>query len=78
MKVLISTIKGLFDVVMFAFKAAMGLLNQLVSLIKYLAQALSISLSFISTLPSWLTTFATITISISILYIILGREGGAK
>lgn len=77
MKALISTIKGLFDAIMIPFKILKAGITALLNLIKYLGQAMSIAFSFISTFPEWLQTFAIITISISILYMVLGRKGGS-
>ncbi len=59
------------------FSLIIGFVKSIINLFKYLTQALVISFDFISTFPDWLKSFAVITISISILYIILGRKGGA-
>jgi len=78
MKKIISAIKGLFDIVSLAFSLITGFLENLLKLFYYLGKALSTALVFVGTLPTWLQMFGTITISISVMYIILGRNGGSK
>ncbi len=75
---IISAVKGLFEIVQLIFNLITGFLSNLVKLFYYLTKALSNALIFVGTLPSWLQIFGTITISISVMYIILGREGGSK
>lgn len=84
MKKIISAVKaiasGFNDLINFiqtVFKILGNILQQIVYLFKYLTQAIAVSVSFIATLPPWLSVFATVTVSISVLYIILGRKGGA-
>ena len=84
MKKIISAVKaiasGFNDLINFIqtiFNIIVNLLQQIVYFFKYITQALTISTSFITTLPSWLGVFATITVTVSVLYIILGRKGGA-
>lgn len=77
MKAIISGIKGIVDFISLIIDLVVSLVRSLINLTTYLSQALVISFDFISTFPDWLKTFALITISISILYIILGRNGGA-
>lgn len=77
MKKIISAIKGLFDIISIIFDLITDFLSNLIMLFKYLAQALKIALDFISSFPPWLQTFAIITISVVIMYQILGRKSGA-
>lgn len=76
-KAIASGFNDLINFIQTVFNILGNLLQQIVYLFKYLAQAITISTSFIGTLPAWLGVFATITVSISVLYIILGRKGGA-
>lgn len=78
MKAIISAIKGIFDILNLLSEIVFSSLNSLINLIKYLSKALSIGTAFILTFPEWLRVFAGVTIAISILYMVLGREGGAK
>ena len=75
---IISAVKGLFEIVQLVFSLVTGFLSNLLKLFYYLTKALANALIFVGTLPQWLQIFGTITISISVMYIILGREGGSK
>lgn len=77
MKAIISGIKGIVDFISMLIDLVVGFVKSIINLFKYLAQALMISLDFISTFPDWLQSFAIITISITILYLVLGRKSGA-
>lgn len=83
MKKIISAVKAiasgfndLINFIQMIFKLVFDLLQQIVLLIRYILQANSIALSFIYSMPNWIKVFATITIAISVLYIILNRQGG--
>lgn len=77
-KSILNGFTNLIDFIATIFKVLGHLLQQIVYLIKYILQAINISVSFIATLPAWLSVFATITVSISVLYILLGRTTGSK
>lgn len=77
-KAIASGFNDLINFIVTVFKVLGNLLQQIVYLIKYVLQAVNISTSFIATLPAWLSVFATITVSISVLYILLGRSTGSK
>lgn len=76
-KTIASGFNDLINFIQTIFRILTNLLEQIVYLFKYIAQALTISVSFIATLPSWLAVFASVTVTVSILYVILGRKGGA-
>lgn len=85
MRAIISAVKSilngftnLINFIQTIFKVLSNFLAQIVYLIKYILQAINISFAFIGTLPAWLSVFATITVSISVLYILLGRSTGSK
>lgn len=77
-KSILNGFTNLIDFIQTIFKILGNVLQQIVYLIKYILQAINISTSFITTLPAWLSVFATITVSISVLYILLGRSTGSK
>lgn len=77
-KSILNGFTNLIDFIQTVFKILGNVLQQIVYLIKYILQAINISTSFIATLPAWLSVFATITVSISVLYILLGRSTGSK
>lgn len=66
---IISTIKSVW-----AF--FIGIVENLILLVKYIGKALVLAGQCVSEMPTWLQVFATVTISVSVLYLILGREGG--
>lgn len=66
---LINTIKLLFSFIMNFFKAITMLFNYLITII-------NLAFTTILTLPSYIQAFAYITIAISIIYIIVGRNAG--
>ncbi len=56
-----------------------GLLENFLMFFKYLASVSNLSKELIFSMPSWLQTFGIITLTVSILYLILGRQtGGSK
>lgn len=68
---LITTIRTIWDFFV-------GLLENLLMLIEYLTIVAEICYETIESMPSWLQSFAIITILISVLYMILGRETGGN
>ena len=54
----------------------MSLVENLILLVKYLGIAVRMCYDCIAMLPSWLQAFAFLTITVSVLYMILGRQGG--
>lgn len=77
-KAIASAFNDLINFIQLIFKFIGNLIQQLLYLFKYLGRAISISLDFILTFPPWLGIFATITISVCVLYIILGRRSGGN
>ena len=80
-----SAIDGIFDFLEgihdFFADIAKGILSFFVDLanaIDYIWKAKAILLDFMNSLPNWLFVFAIATVSILILYKILGRSGGAN
>lgn len=78
MKKIISAIKGIFEIFEILFGFVESLIENMLMLFEYLSQAINISYSFITTLPSWLLTFAEITLAVCIIYKIVGRETGGN
>lgn len=52
--------------------------QELLNLIGYLWKAKDILFDFIGSLPSWLSVFAIATVTVLILYQLVGRNGGAS
>ena len=66
---LISTIKQLFSILMSIFSTLAMVFNYLIAIVQ-------IAINTISSFPDWLKAFGLITISISIAYILIGRDTG--
>lgn len=68
---IVNTIKSVWDFFT-------SILTNTAKMLDYIKVVSDIAYSLIASLPSWLVSFATITIFISILYLILNRESGGK
>lgn len=55
-----------------------SILTNTAKMLDYITVVANLAYSLIASLPLWLKSFATITIFISILYLILNRESGGK
>lgn len=66
---IISTIKSVWDFFV-------GIVENLILLVTYIGKALVLAGQCVAQMPTWLQVFATVTISVSVLYLILGRDGG--
>ncbi len=66
------------DVVKSVFDYFTDFLDNLMNLFEYLGQAVELTGSLIAAFPPWLQIFGTITITVSVIYIILGRSSGGK
>lgn len=53
-----------------------SLIDNLILLVKYVVKASQLAFECVLEMPSWIQVFGILTISVSILYLILGREGG--
>ena len=53
-------------------------IDNIILFIQYLGYGVSMAYDIISTLPYWLQGFATITILVSVVYIIIGRSTGGN
>lgn len=69
----IDWIKNIIDSVVDFFT---GFIENLVLLFKYIGIAASMAYDLISGLPDWLQVFGTVTIVVSVIFMILGRETG--
>lgn len=69
----IDWIKNIIDSVVDFFT---GFIENLVLLFKYIGIAASMAYDLIAGLPDWLQVFGTVTIVVSVIFMILGRETG--
>lgn len=68
---IVSTVKSVWDFFI-------GMVTNIGTMIKYLGIALNICTSAIGSMPGWIQAFGTLTITICILFVILGRDTGGK
>ncbi len=66
-------IKNLIDTVV---DFVTGFIENLVLLFKYIGIAANLAYDLIAGLPTWLQVFGTVTIVVSVIFMILGRETG--
>jgi uncharacterized protein involved in cysteine biosynthesis len=69
----IDWIKNLIDSVVDFFT---GFVENLVLLFKYIGIAANMAYDLIAGLPDWLQVFGTVTIIVSVIFMILGRDTG--
>ena len=69
----IDWIKNLIDTV---WGFLTGFIENLVLLFKYIGIAANLAYDLIAGLPDWLQVFGTVTILVSVIFMILGRETG--
>ena len=73
---LISNFRSLINFIKVAWGFFVNLVKSIGDLVGMLINMFSIINGIILTLPSWLIAFATLTISICILFLVLGRDHG--
>ena len=78
MKYIIDFIDWIISTVETLWGFVTSLIDNTLKLFKYLGVVADIAKNAIATMPSWLQTFAFITVFIAVLYMILGRDSGGK
>lgn len=76
MKGIISAFTFLIDTIKMIFGIFMSVFETITMVFRYLLTILDIAFVTIALLPPWLKSFAIITISISVAYILIGRNAG--
>lgn len=79
MKFIVSFIDFITNAIRTVWGFFESIVENLIMLFKYIGVVANLCYEMISSIPVWLQAFAVITIVVSILYIILGRNtGGSK
>ena len=73
---LINIIETIIEVAKLGIQYLVNLVKSMIDLIRLLITTTANTYTLIATLPSWLIAFATATISVAVLYVILGRSNG--
>lgn len=76
MQYIIDFVDFIYNTIMSLWDMLVSFIQNLVLLLEYLGVVASICYSAIATMPSWLQAFGTVTIIVSVLYMILGRSSG--
>lgn len=75
-----SLIKDFFDYVINAISTVWdfftGIVEDLILFVNYLSMAYVMAIECVLQLPTWLKIFGTITIGVSIMYLVVGRNAG--
>lgn len=78
MKHIISFIDWIISTVETLWGFVTSLIDNTLKLFEYLGVVAQIAKDAIATMPTWLQSFAFITVFIAVLYMILGRDSGGK
>lgn len=73
---MIAFFASLWDFIKMIVGLVINLVKSLISLVEMLITTVANTTTLIATLPPWLIAFATATMTVAVLYIILGRENG--
>ena len=76
MKGIINAFQAIIDFFKMIFDIVMGFFETLAMVFRYLITIVDLAFDTIMTFPDWIKAFAIITVSISIAYILIGRNAG--
>lgn len=76
MKWIQEALQSLLDGLQTIFDFVVSLVTGLIEVVKFLPRVFSTLFSSIGQMPSFLTAFAVLTVTILILYIVVGRDNG--
>ena len=78
MSYIIDTVAMIFNYIQFAFDYLVTTIKNILGLLKYLRVIQEISYEVLLSLPSFVQPFIILTVTVSILYIILGTPAGGR
>lgn len=76
MQEVIEAIENIIEFIEVIFQFIGNIFRSLILALGYLIELIPKIMVIIGTLPSWLITFATISVGVSVAYFIIGRETG--
>lgn len=76
MKGIIAAFSTLINMIKMLFSIIMGIFETIAMVFRYLITIVNLVFTTIATLPSWLSSFAIITVAITIAYFLIGRNVG--
>lgn len=78
MQYIIDTFAMIWNHLQFAFEFLVQSIKNILNLLKYLRVIQEISYEILLNLPGWVQPFIILTITVSVLYIILGTPAGGR
>lgn len=78
MKWLIDAISWIVNLFKTIWSFFLGLIDNLIMLVGYIGDALRLAYNMVDSLPAWLKVFAFLTLSVTVLYLVLGRNTGGS
>lgn len=78
MSFLVEAFEWIINTVTMVIDFFISFVDSLTLLLKYLGVVANICYACVASLPSWLQTFALITVAVCILCMVLGRNSGGK
>ena len=76
MEFLTDFIDGLTGIIESVWQFFTGFIDNIVMLFEYIGIASSTAYNLVASLPTWLQAFGTVTVLVSVIFMILGRETG--
>ena len=78
MKWLVDAISWIVNLFKTIWSFFLGLIDNLIMLVGYIGDALRLAYNMVDSLPDWLKVFALLTLSVTVLYLVLGRNTGGS
>lgn len=76
MEFITNFIDWIVNIVTSVYDFLVNIIDNTILMVKYIGVASTMAFNLITSLPVWLQAFGTITITISIVYLIVGRSSG--
>lgn len=76
MEFITSFIDGFVGIVESVYGFFTGFIGNMIMLFEYIGIASTTAYNLVASLPTWLQAFGTVTVLISVIFMILGRETG--
>ena len=76
MEFLTKFIDGLTGIIEAVWGFFTGLIDNFIMLFEYIGIASTTAYNLVASLPTWLQAFGTVTVLVSVIFMILGRETG--
>ena len=78
MKWLVDALSWIVNLFKTIWSFFLGLIDNLIMLVGYIGDALRLAYNMVDSLPDWLKVFALLTLTVTVLYLVLGRNTGGS